>query len=690
MPFTPRPLSVSLMLALAAPAGFSLAADAAQVPGGADTELSAVTVSASALSLGSGDMASPVTVLEGDALVRRREATLGATLEREPGITSTQFGAGASRPIIRGMDGARVKLLSDGAEIMDASTVSPDHAVAIEPMLARQIEVIRGPSALAYGGGAIGGVVNVLDNRIPTTLPRNGLEGSVELRGNTAANEVAGTVEMTAGSGNVAIHVEGLKRDARDYRVGDGWAEGNRVAGSFNETETGSLGLSWISHRGYLGLAYTRQRSDYGLPGHGHALEDCHTHGDHLHCGTHGEEDDTHDHEEGAGEAQPYVKLDSKRWDLRGELFEPFDGIASLRVRASHTDYGHDEIEGGAVGTRFSSQAHDARIELEHAPLGNLRGVIGLQTSARDFSAAGDEAYIQPTMTNKHGIYLIEEFRTGAWRLEAGLRHEWQDIDVDSATLPDRGHRGTSASVGAVWNFAPQYALGVSLSRAQRLPTAEELYADGPHAATGTIERGNPGLKPETSHNLDLSLKKLAGDTTFSLAAFHNKVSDYIYARTLDALEDVQLIEYAQRDATFTGIEGQLRQQLNPVFGLTLFGDYVRARLSAGDGDRDLPRIPAHRLGLRLDGKWQGWQGEVEWYRVSRQDDVAAFESETAGHNMLNVGVSYSGRYQQTPYLVYVKANNLGDELAYNHTSFIKNLAPLTGRNLSAGIRVSF
>ncbi|MBN8442011.1 MAG: TonB-dependent receptor [Thauera sp.] len=689
MPHSIHPLSLAVMLALATQAGLALAAEPPQAPVGAEAELSAITVSASALALGSGDMASPVNVVEGEDLVRRREATLGATLEREPGITATHFGAGASRPVIRGMDSARVKLLSDGAEVMDASTVSPDHAVALEPMLARQVEVVRGPSALAYGGGAIGGVVNVLDNKIPTVLPRNGLEGSVELRGNTAANEMAGAVELTAGSGNVAVHVEGLKRDARDYRVGDGWAEGRRVEGSFNETETGSLGLSWIGDRGYLGLAYTQQRSDYGLPGHGHALEDCHAHGDRLHCGTHEGEDD-HDDAEHAGEARPFVKLDSKRWDLRGEYLEPFAGFASLRVRASHTDYGHDEIEDGVVGTRFRSQAHDARVELEHSPLGGFRGVFGVQSSARDFSAVGDEAYVQPTLTNKHALYLVEEFRTGAWRLEAGLRHEWQHIDVDAAALPDRSHRGTSASVGAVWNFAPQYALGVSLSRAQRLPTAEELYADGPHAATGTIERGNPDLKPEASHNLDLSLKKLAGETTFSVAAFHNKVSDYIYARTLDAAEDAQLIEYTQRDATFTGIEGQVRQQLNPMFGLTLFGDYVRARLSAGDGDRDLPRIPAQRLGLRLDGKWQGWRGEVEWYRVNRQHDVAAFESETAGHNMLNLGVSYSGRYQQTPYLFYVKASNLGDELAYSHTSFIKNAAPLTGRNLTTGIRVSF
>lgn len=685
-----HPLSLALMFALAHPA---LAADPQPAPttdNNKTVELDAVTVSASALAVGSDAMSTPVTVLEGDDLIQRRAATLGETLAREPGISATQFGAGASRPIIRGMDGARVKVLADGTEIMDASTISPDHAVAVEPMLSEQIEVLRGPSALAYGGGAIGGVVNVLDRKIPTAIPERGVEGSVELRGNTAAKEAAGAFEVTAGAGNFAIHAEGVKRDARDYRVGDGWAGGSRVDGSYNQTETGSVGVSWIGDRGYLGIAWTRQRNEYGLPGHAHDLEDCHAHGDHLHCGSHDEEEgeDDHDHDD-AESGVPYVKLDSERWDLRGEYREPFAGFTRLRLRASHTDYQHDEIEDGAVSTRFRNEASDGRVELEHQPVGGWRGVFGLQTSRRDFSALGEEAYVQPTLTRRHGAFLIEEYKTGDWRFEAGLRHEWQQIDVDSAAR-DRSHRGNSLSLGAVWNFAPQYALGMSLSRAQRLPTAEELYADGLHMATRTIERGNADLKAETSHNIDVSLKKLAGATTFSVSAFHNRVSDFIYANTLDELDGLQLIEYTQRDAIFTGVEGQIRQRLDDMFGLTLFGDYVRARLSSSDGDRDLPRIPAHRIGLRLDAHWQGWEGEIELYRVGRQRQLAEFETSTPGYNMLNVGVSYAAELQGVPYLFYVKANNLTDELAYSHTSFIKDAAPLMGRNLTMGVKLTF
>lgn len=677
-----HPIPLALLLAL----GGHLTARAADDTA-AGTELGTITVSASALAVGRDAMSTPASVLTGDELVTQRAATLGETLAREPGISATQFGAGASRPIIRGMDGARVKLLSDGTEVMDASTISPDHAVAVEPMLSEAIEVLRGPSALAYGGGAIGGVVNVLDRRIPTAIPERGIEGSVELRGNTAAREGAGAFELTAGAGNFAIHAEGVVRDARDYRVGRGWDGGNRVDGSYNHTETGSLGASWIGERGYLGIAWTRQQNEYGLPGHGGEPEDCQLDGARLDCGSHDEHEEEEEDED-AGDL-PYVKLDSERWDLRGEVLEPLAGIASLRLRASKTDYSHDEIEDGVVATRFRSRGNDGRLELEHQPVGGLRGVIGLQTLRRDFSATGEESYVQPTLTRRHGLFAIEEYSTGDWRFEAGLRREWQHIDVDSAAR-DRSHRGNSMSVGAVWNFAPQYAAGLSLSRAQRLPTAEELYADGLHLATRTFERGNADLKAETSRNLDLSLKKLAGPTTFAVSAYHNRVADFIYAHTLDALDGLQLVEYAQRDAIFTGIEGEIRQQLDRAFGLTLFGDYVRARLASGNGDRDLPRIPAHRIGLRLDANWQGWRGEAELYRVGRQRQLAEFETSTPGHNMLNLGVSYAGRIESVPYLFYVKAANLTDELAYSHTSFIKDAAPLMGRNLTMGVKLTF
>ena len=659
-----------------------------------------VTVSASGLQLGANEMTTPTAVLEGDELVRRREATLGETLGSEPGITSSHFGAGASRPIIRGMDGPRVKVLSDGAELHDASTISPDHAVASEPLLATQIEVLRGPSALVYGGGAVGGVVNVLDGKVPTAIPQKGIEGSAELRANTGAGEGAGAFSLTGGAGNLAVHVEGAARDAGDYRVGKGWAPDGeptrKVPGSFNRTDTGSVGLSWVGDRGYLGAAYTRQTAKYGLPGHNHSFEGCHTHGSHLHCGAHEEEEDGgHDHGAEEHGDVPVVDLRSERLDIRGELRNPFTGFSALRLRAGVTDYVHDEVEDGTIATTFKNKAYDTRIELQHEPLAGFKGVVGLQTSQRKFSAIGEEAYVQPTVTRKTGLFVLEEYRLndwyGDWRFEAALRHDRQTAEAlasGSAGGTERSHNGTSASLGAVWKFTPGYQVGTSFTRASRAPSAEELYARGLHMATSTYERGNANLRSETSQNIDLSLKKTRGDTTFGISVFRNRISNYIYGRTLDEVDGLQLLQYSQADATFTGIEGQVRQRVTRNMGVTLFGDTVRAKL---DGGGLLPRIPATRAGVRLDANWNAWEGQVEWVQVARQNRVAAFETATPGYGMLNLGVSYRGQLSSgTPWQVYLKANNLTDRLAYAHTSFIKNAAPLMGRNITVGVKVAF
>ena len=690
-----RPVALACAALLACSGTSFVHAQSAAAPANAaPARLPDVTVSASGLQLGAGEMTTPATVLEGDELVRRREATLGETLSGEPGITSSHFGGGASRPIIRGMDGPRVKVLSDGAELHDASTISPDHAVVSEPLLATQIEVLRGPSALVHGNGAVGGVVNVLDGKVPTAVPQKGYEGSAELRANTGAREGAGAFSLTGGTGNLAVHVEGAARDAGDYRVGKGWRpEGEltrKVPGSFNRTDTGSVGLSWVGERGYLGAAYTRQTARYGLPGHNHSYEGCHTHGNHLHCGGHGEgEEDDHGHDHG-GEGHgdiPVVDLRSERFDIRGELRNPFAGFSALRLRAGVTDYVHDEVEDGTVSTTFKNKAYDTRIELQHAPVGGFKGVFGIQTSERKFSADGEEAYVEPTITRKLGLFALEEYRVGDWRFEAALRHDRQTAEARTRGI-ERSHNGTSASVGAVWKFTPGYQAGASFTRASRAPSPEELYAQGLHMATSTYERGNPDLRAETSQNIDVSLKKTSGDTTFGVSVFRNRISNYIYGRTLDEVEGLQLLQYSQADATFTGIEGQVRQRLNRHLGITLFGDTVRARLAGGGL---LPRIPATRAGLRLDGQWNAWEGQVEWVQVARQGRVAAFETATPGYGMLNVGVSYNGQFSGgAPWQVYMKANNLTDRLAYAHTSFIKNAAPLMGRNVTVGVKVAF
>ncbi len=699
--FSSAPLQASQPLALKP---LALAISLLLCAGAEAQTLPEVTVSSSGLQLGASDMTTPVSVLEGDELARRRSATLGETLAGEPGISSSHFGAGASRPIIRGMDGPRVKVLSDGAEIHDASTISPDHAVTSEPMLATHIEVLRGPSALVYGAGAVGGAVNVLDGKIPTAISAKGYEGSAELRANSGASEAAGAFALTGGAGNLAVHVEGVARDASDYRVGSGWEPGRKVEGSFNRTDTASVGLSWVGERGYLGAAYTRQTARYGLPGHSHSFEGCHSHGNKLHCGTHGMDDghghghghEGHDPSDEHGDEHnhgvPIVDLRSERLDVRGQLHQPFTGFSALRLRAGVTDYAHGEIEDGAVATTFANKAYDARIELQHAPLNGFKGLLGVQTSQGKFRADGAEAYIRPTVTRKTSLFVLEEYRINDWRFEAALRHDRQSAEVEAGSdgkfsAAQRSHNGTSASLGAVWKFAPGYTLGATLTRASRAPSAEELYARGLHLATSTYEKGDDQLRSETSRNIDLSLRKTSGDTTFSASVFRNRIGNYIYGRTLDELDGLQLLQYSQGDATFTGFEGHIRQRLTRQLGVTLFGDSVRARLADGGV---LARIPAQRVGVRLDANWQAWQGQAEWVQVARQSRVAAFETATPGYGMLNVGAAYSAQINGLPWQFYARANNLTDRLAYAHTSFIKQVAPLMGRSIAVGVKVAF
>lgn len=649
-------------------------------------ELESITIPANALGRDNETLAVPADVLDGMALVLRREATLGSTLSALPGVNADTFGAGASRPVIRGQAAPRVQVLSDGSALMDASGVSPDHAISSESMLAERIEVLRGPAALLYGGGATGGVVNVLDNKIPTVVPEHGPEGFAEARGSTGSSERAASFGLTAGSGNIAVHVEGLKRRSDAYRVPD-WSTGT-LQGSQSESATGSAGISWIGDRGYIGVAYTGTQSKYGLVGHNHEYERCHAHGSHLHCGGHGHGDEDGGHEaHDTDETAPYIKLKNRRVDVRGEYRQPFAGIKKLSMRAGLTDYRHEEIDQGRVATVFKNRGFDARLEAEHEPVAGWRGVLGVQTARSDFSALGEESFMPKTVTQSAGVFLLEEYKLADWRFELGARHDWQSIRPDNAQSRS-SMGGNSLSGAAVWSITPGYALALSLSRSQRLPNAQEMYANGIHLATNTFELGNVDLGKETSRNIDLSLRKTTGDARFSLSVFHNRVGNYIYAQTLDQYEDFRLIRYAQHDAQFSGAEAQASYRLSRSFTATAFGDLVYGRLTGGQGN--LPRIPAARAGVRGKWLWQSWAADIELYRVFRQSRLADHEAATPGYNMANAGISYEGRWGDSSYTVYARVSNLFDQLALNHASFVAGSAPLPGRRVTVGVRLEY
>lgn len=681
VPFTAVALSIAPWL----PAVASAASD--------EQQLKPAYIYASPLSGTRARMVTPAEVMGAEQLASQGKATMGETIEHLPGVRGSSFGAGVSRPVIRGMDGARVKVLSDGIDVLDASTLSADHAVTTEPLLLQQIEVLKGPATLLYGGGAVGGVVNLVDRKIPTQLPEQGHEVQLGWQGNTVAKESTFMAGTTLGLGSLALRAEGLKRNADAYRLAgheDG-SRSRRQTGSYNDTDTASLGMSWISDKGYTGLAYTRQANVYGLLAHEHGH--CHTHGHgaslHWHCGSHGH-GHGHDHGDDHDHGIPYIDMLQKRWDFRSEYSDPLAGFSHFKLRVGHSDYQHEEIEGGSVGTRFDSRSTDARLELTHEPLWGWRGVLGGQSLRRDFKAAGEEAYVPRTLTRNHALFVLEEYQQDDWRYELGLRHEWQDIDVKSGQK-DRRHHGTSVSLGTVWQFRPDYQLTASVSRSQRLPVAEELYAFGPHAASRTIEVGNGRLKKETSHNLDLGIAKTLGQVTFDLSVFQNRINDYIHGADTGERpgSDYRVIEYRQQNAVFRGAEAQASYHFSDRLTAGVYGDHVRGKLRNGKGN--VARIPADRLGLRVQHAFTDQlDGSLNLFRVMRQAHIADHETKTTGYNMLNASLTYTGQHQATGYTLYLRGDNLLNVKAREHTSFIKDQVQLPGRNLTAGVKLSF
>ncbi len=652
------------------------------------------------------DITSPVSVINQDELLERGAGTLGEALRHLPGVQSDTFGGGTSRPVIRGQTAPRVKVLSDSSAVVDASDISPDHAITADPLLGERIEVLRGPATLLYGGGAIGGVVNVLDNKIPGSRPNDGMEGRLFLRGNTAGNENAygGAVSKQIGS-NLVLHAEGSHREADDYRaptIGRSY-----VNSTFSESTNGSLGFSWVTDKGYVGLAYSERHDEYGLPGHSHKYEACRPNVSMLDCGTLGEDDappadDGHNHNtEFAYGHDATVDLKSKRWDLRGEYRDPFAFISDVRFRASHTDYRHNELDVGEVVTTFTNKGDDARVEFQHQEIGAWSGVFGLQHADTTFSAEGVEAFLPTVKTQSTGLFVLEHFEpSDAWRFELGARQDWlKHTPTDDASNRTFDSNAFSYSGAATWSFADSHSLTLSAARSQRLPHVQELYARGVHLATNTYECGllpdaltcggagnDADLARETSQNVELTLRGEEGPFSYRVDAYVNKVDDYVYARTLDRFDAFRLIKYTQADAKFRGFEAEASWRFSDTLSATVFGDRVRATLADGGGN--LPRIAPERVGARINLDMGTFNSEIEYTRVSAQDKIADFETRTPGYGLLGMSVGYTlpdGRSR-----FFLRGDNLLDRLVWNHTSFLSDVVPQPGRNFTAGYSYTF
>lgn len=659
----------------------------------------------------------PATVLPAQSispaqLAMRRQGTLGETLAGLPGVHLDNFGAGASRPVIRGQTLPRIEILSDGAAVFDASAVSPDHPITVEPMLLDSIEIVRGPSAVIYGGNAIAAAVNLIDSKVPKAVPKNGAAGSSELRYGSGDDEVTGAARVTAGRGPFAFHVEATGHKANDYAVPSKYGSA-KLPSSFHDSSGYSIGGSWITPKGYIGAAYSRQDSEYGLPGHTHEYAVCHLHSLKLHCASHDEPDDhdEHEHEEHeSGDA--WIKMRSQRFDVRSDHRDLLPGIAHVRTRLSHTDYTHDELDAGEVMSAFANKAYDGRIEFTHVPLAGWTGTFGAQYTNSQFSGTNPYQILHEdgSLTAQQvvheswnrALFLTESRAFGPVRVEVGARKDWRDMapsDFDGF-LNRVKHNPFSLSAGASWNFAPGYTLALAAARSERAPTVQELYSWGVHLASNTFEYGlstgatfdslpNQEQVLETARSFNATLSQGSGPTTFTVGLYHQDFSNYIYADTLDQLEVFRFVHYVARAARFSGIDGELTQRIDPHSSVTLFGDYVRAKVEADNGN--LPRIPSARLGVRYERSWDRVTGSVEYYRAFAQRDGASYERDTGAHHMLNLSVAYRFALGGNGSLeLFARATNLTNALAFSHASFIKDKSPLRGRNVVFGVRHAF
>ena len=654
-----------------------------------------IVVTASPDARAASEVYQPIAVLNDQEVLERAEASLGETLDGEAGVSSTYFGPGSSRPVVRGLGGDRIRILEDGIGVGDASNVSPDHAVTTDPLSAERIEIVRGPATLLYGSAAVGGVVNIFDGSIPETLPMEDLTGSLNLIAGSVSDETTGSVKLEGSAGELAWHVDYLNRKTDDYEI-PGPAEAHHedeeegeheeeegfdgvLPNSSIDTENGTIGASWVFGRGFAGIAVNRFETNYGIPGHGHG---------------HGEEEEEHEgEEEEHGEEGVRIDMEQTRVDFRSRLDFENTLLRNLKIRAATTDYEHDELEGDEVGTHFENDSWEARIEAVHRDIGPVKGALGFQVSRRDFLAVGEEAFVPPSETDMEALFMFEEMTRGQWNFQAGARWESQDVSTPVAELPDRSFEGFSASAGALWRAEGRpWSLALSLARSERLPTAEELYSGGPHAATTSFEIGDPFLSEEVGLSIDLSLRATTDDLRGEFTVFQTDFSDFIYLRPEGREEDgLPVFLYLQNDATFRGIEFVGHYDFlhwDPHhLELEIGGDWVEGEL---DGGENLPRIAPMRLFAALLYELDEFSAELELRHVFEQDDVAQFEEETDGYTMVNANLAYRFLVGETSHLVMLRGRNLTDELARNHVSPLKEVAPLPGRDLSLAYRVIF
>lgn len=678
-----RPISLLLVMAGGLSPPSTMAMEAPPI-----TELETVVVNEPTAQK-FAQVARPATVLTREELTGKVANTIGATLQQEQGINNQSFGPGVGSPVIRGQGGPRVRVMQNGIGNNDVSTLSPDHANSVEPVLAEQIEVLRGPSTLLYGSGIIGGVVNVIDNRIPETLPGKLLGIEAEQRYDSVSSETASFMKIEGGRSALAYHFDGFYRSRGNTHIGGAAVDeaGARKTdtalenvyplqnsqGVINNTQAhaigGTAGLSYVGEAGFLGASINRLENTYGIP------------------------------PDGTGGPPVRIDLKQTKYDLKGEWRTPFSFAEALRLKFGYTDYQHVELEGGVPGTTWLNRAYESRLEMPHKAVGPLQGTIGFQSVNSNFQATGEEAVVPKSLIDTYGLFAVESLNFGPIRYELGARIDHQSIAPEA--LSGRHFLPVSGSVSGSWKINGHHRLNLAFTQSQRAPTVQELYIDGPHYATRSFEIGDPQLKKEIAYNLDLGYHLDTDWIKAELNLFHNWVNDYIFQyrtglnyqnATPVAGVGLPVMESRQSDAIFKGFEGKLVFPLLEnhygLVDLTLFGDYTRGVFVQGG---DVPRMPPLRYGFQLDYAKDRWSTDLRLTRGEAQNNPGANESSTSGYWLLNLGAQYQIKVLSTTELtLFAKANNLLNENIRNSVSYLRNYAPEPGRGALLGLRISY
>ncbi len=649
-------------------------------------QIEEVVVSALPLGRTVEALAQPATVLAGDALTRAVSTSIGETIADQPGVSATYFGPIASRPVIRGQFGERVLVLSNGLDALDASALSEDHATTVDSLIAKRVEIVRGPATLIYGSGAAGGLVNVVDSRIHEAPLEDTLSGSLAFNVDSALGAEKGAGALDFGTDRFAGHIDFMTRETDDVEI-PGFAESEilrtlegeldgepelTLENSASETDSFALGFSVFGEGSdFLGISFTDYETNYGIPG-GHE----------------------HEEEEGGAEEEEEIisiDMEQQRFDVRGQ--KELDWVfESVRLKFASNDYKHIEFEGEEVGTTYETTGSDLFIDLLQKSTDRLSGTVGLHHKRVELEAVGEEAFVPSSETDQLALYAFQEWQlSDRLAVQGSARIERQTISVD--VLDDYSGTAIGASFGAIYNLADNLDLSANLAITERNPNATELYADGPHLAVSRYERGsvalgNGELDKELSTNIDVTLRGENGPLRWSVTAFNNDISDYIVlSPTGLELDELPVFDFRQTDASLYGLEGEVLTDIVETntqhLHVRVFGDFVHGE---EDNGNYLPRITPTRYGAGLHYTTGGFDAELTATRHSEHTRVASNELPTAAFTMVDAEVSY----RASDVLFFLKGTNLGDEDARRHTSPLKDLAPLPGRSIHFGVRYDF